>query len=117
MPEGGCGDFVVVSERMGHLILRVHHEYGDLLITFLEVRAFRVHWDGDEVSNNVDRPRSSFLLVENSCWLAGSDFLKNYGPHGWDVPYQHYRVLASERHIDVIARSAEARFARRDSPV
>jgi hypothetical protein len=101
---------------MGRLNLTLEYDHADLLLTFLEVRAFRVYWDGDAVSNNSERPRGpngipwQFLLVENSHWLAGSDFLKNYGPHGWDATYKHFRVMTMERHIDVLARSEEAQY-------
>jgi len=95
---------------MGHLILRLTYRRADLVLNFAGVRAFRDYWDGDAVSHQSNRPRDSggLLRVENSHWLSSSDFLSDYGPSGWGVVYNHYRILSQERHIDIIA-SAEPR--------
>ena len=108
IPPAPCGDFVLESQRMGHLILRLRYHHADLVLNFAGARALRVYWDGDAVSHQSNRPRDSggLLRVENSHWLSSGDFLLNYGPSGWGVVYNHYRILSQERHIDIIA-SAE----------
>jgi hypothetical protein len=121
IPETPIAEVALESAQSGHLRLKLKYfliqsnDDRDLLLTFSEVRAFKVYWDGDAVSQEKDRPRCSgprfpddfwpLLLVENSKWIASGDFL-GFGPFALDATYQHFRVLTLDRHVDIIATGA-----------
>jgi hypothetical protein len=124
IPETPCADFVLESLQAGQLSLGLRYSQiagntdRDLTITFSDVLALRIHWDGDApvVGRLVDPPHCAndefsrcvwpLLIVKNSRWLASGDFDTSVAiAAGMNKePWQQFTVAALERSIDIIAR-------------
>lgn len=121
LPDTPIYDFAVESLECGKASLTCNYanivgsDGRNLLLTFHEMLAFRVHWDGDApmVGRYQDAPRCQgdryiwpLLDVKNSEWLASGDFdtSRAIAEALNQAPWAQFSIVTLERSIDVIAR-------------
>jgi len=123
IPDSPFADFDLQTFGQGRLRVLVRYSGvtgnpHDLLLEFTDARGFRSFWDGDgDGPLDNEPPRCSganqrfiwpLLTLERSRWLDGGQFATSQAVAAalGEEPWRHYRVIALERSLDVIARGA-----------